>query len=72
MGTDTTADTPIFFIIREVCRLTTLGRSLIYELVKRGEFPAPLKLSVRSSRWRRSDVIQWIEARAGAGTAGAA
>ena len=53
MGTDTTADTPIFFIIREVCRLTTLGRSLIYELVKRGEFPAPLKLSAGASRQRQ-------------------
>lgn len=47
----------------QVVERTGLGRSMIYEMVKRGEFPAPVKLSVRSVGWLESAVDAWIESR---------
>jgi prophage regulatory protein len=44
-----------------------LKRSAIYELIKRGEFPAPIKLSsgahARASAWIEREVDDWIAAR---------
>lgn len=37
-----------------------LGHSWIYERIKAGEFPAPVKLSERCVRWRESEVAAWI------------
>lgn len=47
----------------EVKHLTGLGRSQLYALAARGEFPSPLKLSERCSAWRESAVRQWIAER---------
>ena len=33
--------------------------SFIYQLIKEGKFPAPIKIG-NSSRWRESEVQQWI------------
>jgi prophage regulatory protein len=41
---------------------TGLSRSTIYEWMKRGEFPQPVKLGVRIVAWRESDVTAWLEA----------
>jgi prophage regulatory protein len=43
--------------------LTGLSRSTIYEWMKRGEFPQPVKLGARLVAWREADVIAWIESR---------
>jgi prophage regulatory protein len=42
---------------------TGLKRSMIYLLVSRGEFPRPVKLSVRAVGWRDTDVAAWIASR---------
>lgn len=47
----------------EVKYLTGLGRSQLYALAARGEFPAPLKLSRRCSAWREAQVREWIAQR---------
>ena len=44
----------------EVTRITGIGRSNLYEMVKEGRFPKPVKLSVRSVGWRQSDVNAWL------------
>lgn len=31
--------------------------------VKRGDFPAPVKLGARAVGWRRADVDAWLESR---------
>lgn len=49
--------------IREVMALTGLSRSSIYLGIKQRTFPRQLKLSVRSSGWLRSEVIEWVNAR---------
>lgn len=49
----------------EVCRLVTLQKTTIRNLMKRGEFPQPIKITPRATRWRRADVEAWIAARIG-------
>jgi prophage regulatory protein len=47
----------------EVVQRTGLPRSSVYCLIKRSQFPAPIKISVRSSAWRLDLVDRWIEER---------
>jgi prophage regulatory protein len=47
----------------EVERLTGLSRSTIYQWIKDGEFPRPVKLGARAVGWRENDVLAWIKAR---------
>lgn len=47
----------------EVESRTGLSRSTIYDWMKRGEFPQPVKLGARLVAWRESDVNAWLEAR---------
>ena len=47
--------------IKEVKDITTLSHTTIYKLIKRGEFPAPLKITGKSSAWLYSEIIEWID-----------
>lgn len=49
--------------IREVMQLTGISRAYIYVLAQKGEFPAPVKLTERSSAWVEEEVRAWIESR---------
>lgn len=49
--------------IREVIEITGLSRSSIYLLIKKGEFPAQVKLSTRSSGWFRREIKNWVDTR---------
>ena len=40
--------------------LTGLSRSSIYARVKRGDFPAPVRISTNSVAWRQCDIDDWI------------
>lgn len=51
----------------DVCALVALGKSSIYEGVKAGTFPAPIKLSRRAVCWSASSIDAWITARIKAG-----
>ena len=42
---------------------TGLGRSHIYALAARGEFPKPLKVGDRASAWVEGEVDEWVMAR---------
>lgn len=46
--------------VREVEDATGFGRSWIYEKVRKGEFPRPIKLG-RSSAWIESEVTSFID-----------
>jgi prophage regulatory protein len=46
--------------LEEVKRRVGLGKSMIYQLIKAGRFPAPYKLSPFTSRWSESEVTRWI------------
>lgn len=51
----------------EVESLVGLRKSSIYEGVKLGTFPAPVKLSRRAVCWPASSIESWITARIKAG-----
>ena len=43
-----------------------LGKSAIYEMMARGEFPHNLKLGRRAVAWRSSSIDAWIAQKIGA------
>lgn len=47
----------------DVCRKVKLSRASIYRAVKRGDFPAPVKIGEHSPRWIESEVDAWINAK---------
>ena len=44
----------------DVTKVTGLSRTQLLKMVKDGEFPKPVRLSVRSVGWRSSDVNTWL------------
>jgi len=56
----TSGNAPRLLAIHQVCHRTGLGRTTIYDLVSKGQHPAPIKVG-RSSRWVDLEVDGWIE-----------
>lgn len=50
--------------IKGVMRHTGLSRSSIYDLVKKKQFPAPVKLGMRASGWLQTEVNAWLNNKA--------
>ena len=46
--------------IDQVMKRTSIGRTTIYQLVRQGEFPQPVKIC-GASRWVLGEVTDWIE-----------
>ena len=44
----------------EVERRTSLTRGAIYERLRRGTFPAPVKLGARRRAWLEAEIDAWI------------
>lgn len=40
---------------------TPIAPSTVYKAIKRGDLPAPIKLGAGTSRWRRSEILQFLE-----------
>lgn len=51
---------------RAVEELTGLGRSTIYLLMSRGEFPRPVKLTNKAVAWPEGRIIDWLKKRSNA------
>jgi prophage regulatory protein len=47
----------------EVLAVTRLGRTTLYEKIKRGEFPPPVRLGARAIAWRDEDLAAWLSSR---------
>ena len=45
----------------EVCRVTGLGKSTIYQKLTEGSFPSPIRLGPRAVGWRAVDILDWLE-----------
>lgn len=43
--------------------ITQMSRSMIYQLIKEGLFPKPIKLGSRASAWITEEVEKWLEDR---------
>lgn len=48
---------------RQVLEKIGISRAHLYDLIRRGEFPPPVKLGARTSVWPLSTVESWISAR---------
>ena len=49
--------------IKELALMLSIGRSTIYKLMKKNQFPQQIKLSERTVVWRLSVINEWIEER---------
>lgn len=52
-----------FMRLKEVMAMCGMSRSAIYGAIKKGDFPAQVKLSERSSAWLQSEITAWGESR---------
>ncbi|WP_421516496.1 helix-turn-helix transcriptional regulator [Brucella pseudogrignonensis] len=52
---------PRLLDVNDVKRLTTLGKTTIYQYVKDNKFPKPLRLGANKIRWRQDEVVEWLE-----------
>lgn len=48
-----------FIKLKEVIAICGKSRSSVYDAIKRGTFPRPVKLKGRSTAWIKSEVEQW-------------
>lgn len=48
---------------REVETLTGLARSTIYDLMSRGAFPRPVKLTGKAVAWPETAITEWLAKR---------
>ena len=46
--------------IKDVCERTSLSRASIYNYLKRGAFPEPVRLGPRCIRWESNVIEAWI------------
>lgn len=61
---------PVLLRLPDVQARAGLGKSMIYALMARGEFPACVKIGPRVSAWLESDVDAWVLARVAASRGG--
>ena len=58
-----------FLDIRDVCAVARMSASWIHDEVRARRFPQPLRFGPRCTRWRSSEVRQWLIDRAAAAEA---
>ena len=47
----------------EVQKLIPLSRSTLWRAIRKGKFPAPVRISENAVAWRASDIQQWFDTR---------
>jgi predicted DNA-binding transcriptional regulator AlpA len=52
-----------YLSLQGVERMTSLYKSTIYEMIRKGKFPPSLALHDRRVGWERAAVVEWCEAR---------
>ncbi len=45
----------------EVLEFCHMKKSTMYNKIKSGTFPAPYKIGERLARWKKSDLITWMD-----------
>ena len=53
----------VYLTCQEVERLCRLSRSTIYRRERDGKFPSSVKMSGRAVRWRKSDILAYLDSR---------
>lgn len=49
--------------VQQVCSLTGLSRASLYRLGACNQFPKPVKIGIRASGWRLSEIQAWLDSR---------
>ena len=52
-----------------VCEITTLSKSSVYDLIKKGQFPASRTLFSNRVVWATAEVLAWLESNLSKGAA---
>jgi excisionase family DNA binding protein len=47
---------------KEVAGVLKLSRSSVWRLAKLGKLPQPMKVGIRTARWKKSELKAWMEA----------
>ena len=55
-----TASPPRILRLKEVCKVTGLGRSCIYQLQAAKRFPQRIKIGLRAVGWLENEVQKWL------------
>lgn len=48
-----------------ILQLIPLSHSTLWNHVKNGQFPKPVKLSANVTAWRNADIIEWMDKKVG-------
>jgi prophage regulatory protein len=59
-----------FLRLKEVCKVTGLGRSFIYQLQSAKRFPHSVKIGARAVGWLEDEVRKWLADRVAASRPG--
>ena len=62
-GTSTPTSTDNLLRLEQVMQITSLCRSHVFLLAKKGQFPSSITVGVRGARWSEREVRQWIAER---------
>ncbi|MGZ3753554.1 MAG: helix-turn-helix transcriptional regulator [Mucilaginibacter sp.] len=54
---------PIMIDITGVTEFTGLSKTTICDLINKGDFPKPRKVSARGARWLVREIEEWAESR---------
>ena len=60
MTNQSNRSTPTLLRLNDVLELTGFRKTKLYDLIKAGDFPAPVKLGNRLACWPDSEVSDWI------------
>lgn len=56
-------DSTVFLRMPSVVKKTGIPRASVYEMMERGEFPKPVRLSPRAVAWIESEIEAWQRGR---------
>lgn len=54
-----------YLTAQEVCAWLRISKSTLYKNVAEKRFPPPVQMSTRCSRWRRSEIHEYLRRRSG-------
>ena len=55
-------EAPLLIDAGRVALLLGVSTRTVWRMVERGQFPQPVRLNRKFARWKRSDVLAWVEA----------
>ena len=55
---------PILLDSKEVANLLGVSHTTIWRMRCEGRLPAPIQVSSRLVKWRRSDILDWVDQQA--------